>query len=473
MTSNRFSLTLCLGSVRTRDAQTFAVQERGDDGELTVAVGAESLRVDEVVPKALPSRVASAVVAAIEATQPHTHSAHALVGAALFEPGVPPAPADGSSLGHAIAEDLVRSQHLTNRAHARLLFDECLIFAKHTGSSYGDDDDSGGVCCELVRATDSWPAVQRETLGRLRDISLILFKYPENRSAAVLLGPQLTTSHIAALALAPRRGVYLYVDGRATASEVGTCVGEMRAVRESLRDLFARPGPATLRYHGIPGVGDGGASRVLDALARSDEEYTVLQSAVEADLTARLAEAQRDRERLDAELAQERTARRRERTASAQPPGPPALVASRVEAAEAQQLREALQEAQRSRRFAEEKLRLLQFKHGLAEDRAPSLAPGRAVSVTRSVAPAAGHASSVLLASENLALAHEFQQREQLLQARLRETAAQLAEALATQRKMEDTLLLQSRTIVEARRAIVAREESTGSHATVRTAAPH
>nr|CCM17687.1 hypothetical protein, conserved [Leishmania guyanensis] len=278
---DRFLTSLCLNGVRTSDNVPLHVVDAQ-----TLSLNGKLVATDSVVELALPSKVATAMVSSMAAAPAYSYSMFFLLGSQVHH----------GRLGDAVFHYIVRDQALhclalderqvamrsvvttcTSRkgtSAAPLHYEECLLVAY----------DGGAVACETLRSSDAAETVD-EVLRTLRLISLAVFKYTDNKTCAVLVDSHLSTAHMAALLLASRRHVFLYVDETMSAEEVLATTAEMQQVRESLSSFAAPLAMDAVRAQRTIANYDNGApplqlSGTLDALAHTDEEYPVLLAAV-------------------------------------------------------------------------------------------------------------------------------------------------------------------------------------------------
>ncbi|KAK7195457.1 hypothetical protein NESM_000472900 [Novymonas esmeraldas] len=509
---DRFRTSLCLNGVRTADG----VELRVTDAQ-TLSLHGRRVAADDVVERALPSKVATAMVSSMAAAPAHSHSMFLLLGKHVHHGRL------GDAVVHYVIRDQARHRSalyerqvalrpvvtaVRDRSHSAatpLQYEECLLFAY----------DEGAVACETLRAADAAETVD-EVLRTLRLISLAVFKYAENKTCAVLVGSHLSTAHMAALLLAARRHVFLYVDETMSSEEVLSTTAEMQQVRQSLC-TFAVPvarDEAEASRAVIAAGGDCGApalqmSRTLEAVAHSEEEYEVLLAAVVREWAAQsspagalaapkalheeLKESRAAQRAAEAALAEQRRLHREEllslhaelqsaqrqqhdrgavvshvRSESAAanggealPPNPPPETVA--------QLQRALQEALKAQQFAEEKTRLLELRQSLTLSNSSAALTGGAGDSSGAVvtprpslrlppatppAPAAAW-EQTLLQQENTALVAEFQRKEKMWQQRLRHASAEVAQLQQERASMEATLRLQSQTIAAAQQALV------------------
>ncbi|KPA83381.1 hypothetical protein ABB37_03025 [Leptomonas pyrrhocoris] len=299
---DRFRTTLCLNGVRTSDGTPLHVVDAQ-----TLSLNGKRINADDIVERALPSRVATAIEMSMAAAPPYSSSVFFLLGSQVHH----------GRLGDAVVNYVIRDQarHRSlgfdrqvsqrgvvmavpsstpaavgakDHGETPLQYEECLVFAY----------DEGAVACETLRASDTAATID-EVLGTLRVISFVVFKYALHKSCVVLVGSHLSTTHMAALLLASRRHVFLYVDSTMSAQEVESTTAEMRQVRDSLC-AFALPLDEAVqqaRAAAAAVAADAHApppprvSRTLDAVAHSKEEYELLWMAMTAEGFARVSAA--------------------------------------------------------------------------------------------------------------------------------------------------------------------------------------
>ncbi|TPP45844.1 hypothetical protein CGC21_36175 [Leishmania donovani] len=410
----RFFTSLCLNGVRTSDNVPLHVVDAQ-----TLSLNGKLVAADDVVELALPSKLATAIMSSMAAAPAYAYSIFFLLGSQVHH----------GRLGDAVVHYIIRNQARHRSAlderqialrpvvtapedrngtnTAPLQYEECLLFAY----------DGGATACETLRASDAAETVD-EVLRTLSVISLAVFKYKGNKTCAVLVGSHLSTAHMAALLLASRRHVFLYMDESMSAEEMLATTAEMQQVRESLFSFSTPLAVDAERARRTVGSSNGGASPLhmsctLNALAHTDGEYEVLLAAVSREWAQQQERrstqhphgaatapgdgeagsvplpgafqreledaraAQRDAE--DA-LADQRRAHRKEvlllraELESAQRSGDDTVgsevpngstVNGRASSAVVSQLQKALQDARKAQQFAEEKARLLELRQSL------------------------------------------------------------------------------------------------------------
>lgn len=425
---DHFRTTLCLNGVRTADHTPLHVVDAQ-----TLSLNGKLISADDIVERALPSRVATAIEASMAAAPAYASSVFFLLGSQVHY----------GRLGDAVVNYIVRDQ----AQHRSLLYDRqvaqrSVVTVTPNGSVAYDGDrhasatplryeecllfayDGGAVACETLRATDAAATVD-EVLGTLRVISFAVFKYPSNKSCVLLVGAHVSTAHMAALLLASRRHIFLYVDATLTAQDVEATTEEMQQVCHSLcafglpldedvrvaRAAVAAAGAAdsqTSLHSQLP------ASRVLDALAHSSEEYELLRLVVALEGNAERGTAQDRRAAQVARAAQAKLQKELEQARAAQQAAETDLAEQRqAHRNELLSLREELQRAQREERAA---------KQSMSADSEP-LTDGRRV-------------------SQNLL--HSFQQQSQsYLHATMTDATADAATVAQLQHALQEALKAQ------------------------------
>ncbi|KAG5498793.1 hypothetical protein JKF63_03082 [Porcisia hertigi] len=283
---SRFLTSLCLNGVRTSDHLPLDVVNAQ-----TLALNGRLVAADDIVELALPSKVATAMMTSMAAAPAYCYSVYLLLGAQVHRGRF------GDAVIHSIIREqarrrsslddpqvafgpvMTRAPKHNGTSPASLQYEECLLFAL----------DDGAVACETLRASDAPEAVD-ELLRTLRIISLAIFKCPGNKTCVVLVSPHLSTAHMAALLLACRRHVFLYLDETMSVEEMLETIAEMRQVRESLSSFSAPLAlDAERAQRMIAGDHSGAAplqmSALLDALAHTDGEYKVFLAALAREWT--------------------------------------------------------------------------------------------------------------------------------------------------------------------------------------------
>ncbi|KPI85081.1 hypothetical protein ABL78_5847 [Leptomonas seymouri] len=443
---DRFRTTLCLNGVRTSDNVPLSVVDAQ-----TLSINGKLINADDIVERALPSRIATAIETSMAATPAYSSSVFFLLGSLVHH----------GRMGDAVASYIIRDQALhrsplydrqvsqrpvvtvpstssTGSANKRLgeaplQYEECLLFAY----------DEGALACETLRASDTAATID-DVLGALHVISFVVFKYAMHKTCVLLVGSHLSTAHMAALLLASRRHVFLYVDSTMSAQEAESTIVEMEQVRHSLC-AFSLPLDGDVRQARAAADAVAAAdsqasphlhaSRTLDALAHSREEYELLlmamtregfargsasaragrtelaERATQAKLQRELQEARAAQQAAEANLEEQRQSHRKEMLSlrgelqlleeervtkqsastdsefldggrpvsqnlmhSFQRQAPSQMQSPTTDATVAQ-LRRALQDAQKAQKFMEEKVRLLELRQSIVGGDPAFLAP--------------------------------------------------------------------------------------------------
>lgn len=304
--TSRFHTTLCFNGVHTADCVPLAVQS-----STTVALRRQIVHADAIMERALPSRMAAAIVNVLTLAPPLSYTAVLVVGTKIHD----------GKMGDAIIAHVVRdqAQHrsaLYDRQVARRRmkpgsggpspsergdasgcevpnFEECLLF--------GFKD--GAVACEKLRGSGPAEAMD-DALASLRMITLAVFKYSDGKVCVVLVGSHLSTAFMATLMLAPRRHAFLYFDSSITAADIVATTAEMNKVKQSFCDFIKPSSAAVTQTRTAASVRLGrdsgpNMSHVLSALAHSEEEYSLLVETVGREIGGRPQRSSSSRQNSD------------------------------------------------------------------------------------------------------------------------------------------------------------------------------
>lgn len=406
-----FAITLCLNALRTRDNVAYNIIN-----DHTVSIAGERHMMDDVVQRALPSRVSSVVAECIRSA-PELYCTYLLVGANIHH----------NRLGDTIVGSILRSLYATG-AGERL--QACFLFAVDSG---------GAVRCETLHVADGWGKAEKILL-KLSNVSLVILQWPTQLNT-LHVAPSLTVELVGALAFAAHCSLFLYVDEWSTAAEVRSAIHEARTLRSALMDMAPRLtrvsswGPSHHSMMRTPLHGSAMSSPPIRRLGMNDGVAMTLTSGLSPYPLNRC----HTERLLDGDLS-----------ASNGSGIDPRARGHCVNTEEVSQLQGALG---CSHRHAEERMRLLECRHGLQtcreEHNFHSDTMRRSPPGTLSCPPL-----SLGRQREILAMSAEFQHREEEWQQQLSETRSALAESVAAQRAITDTMMLQSQTIAVARRAI-------------------